>query len=155
MKPVTSTCEVALSLAPEEIAGKILDVANRPEFGGYGPLPGVRSAAFEVRTPGFVGSRIRAVNTDGSSHVEEIVEWRPDRRVVLRMSGFSPPLSRLATTFDETWEFGRDGDLTRVVRSSRLRPESGLTRPPLVFIAVLLLKAVARHLRRIRDSAPA
>ena len=45
----------------------------------------------------MVGTRIRVTNTDGSTHVEEIVEWEPARRIRLRIGGFSPPLSRLAT----------------------------------------------------------
>jgi hypothetical protein len=70
---------------PGEIASQILDLANWTSFTGYGVLPGITSAEFEVRTPDVVGTRIRVTNTDRSSHVEEIVEWRPDRRVRLDM----------------------------------------------------------------------
>jgi hypothetical protein len=146
MKPVVFACETTLDLAPAEVAGKILDVANWTDFRGYGPLPGVKSAEFEVRTPEVVGSRIRVVNTDASRHVEEITEWEPGRRVVLRMAGFSPPLSHLATCFEEAWEFEAVGDRTRVVRNFTLHPKSGLARPLLVLISVLLRRAVARHL---------
>jgi hypothetical protein len=70
-----------LALTPEEIAGRILDVSNWHSFRGYGPVPGVKSAVFESRAPGVVGSRVRVTNTDGSGHVEEIVEWRPGERI--------------------------------------------------------------------------
>jgi hypothetical protein len=103
-----------LSLAPEEIAQQILDVAMWPGFGGYGPVPGVKNAEFEMRLPSIVGSRIRVTNSDGSSHVEEIVEWQVDRRIRLQMKEFSAPLSRLATMFEETWEFQRTGSRTHV-----------------------------------------
>ncbi len=103
MKPITFSCEETLSQAPEQIAGQILDLAKWTEFKGYGVLPGIRSAEFEVQTPGIVGTRIRVTNTDGSSHVEEIVEWEPARRLRLDMKDFSPPVSRLATGFVETW----------------------------------------------------
>ena len=74
MKPITFTCEETLLLAPEDIARQILDLTKWPDFKGYGPVPGIKVAEFEVQTPGIVGSRIRVTNQDGSSHVEEIVE---------------------------------------------------------------------------------
>ena len=63
-------------------------------------------------------------DTDGSSHVEEIVEWEPTGDIRLRMGEFSPPLSRLATGFDETFEFERAGEQTRVVRRFVMHPRS-------------------------------
>ena len=93
MKPITFACTETLKLAPEEIADQILDIANWSEFKGYGFLPGIKAAECKIRTPGVVGSCIRVTNTDGSSHVEEIVEWQPDRRLRLEMKDFSPPLS--------------------------------------------------------------
>ena len=124
MKSITFSCEETLAMPPEEIARQILDLDLWPGFEGYGPLPGIRAAEFEARTPEVVGTRIRVTDTDGSSHVEEIVEWEPDRRIRLRMGGFSPPLSRLATGFDETFEFERTGERTRVVRRFELHPKS-------------------------------
>ena len=131
MKPITFSCTETLPLPPEEIAGQILDLANWTGFTGYGPMPGIRAAAFESRTPEVVGTRIRVTNTDGSSHVEEVAEWHPDRRLRLEMKDFSPPLSRLATRFEETWDFERAGGGTRVVRSFALHPASSFARPVL------------------------
>lgn len=153
MRPITFTCRETLALAPAEIAGQILDLAKWPEFSGCGPLPGIRSAEFEVRTPEVVGTRIRVTNTDGSVHVEEIIEWQPDARLVLHMAEFSPPLSRLATRFDEEWTFERAANVTHVARSFRLYPKSVLTRPAVCLISLLLRRAVARHLRQIKASA--
>jgi hypothetical protein len=149
MSPVTFTCEATVPLSAEAIAGRILDVASWPTFAGYGPLPGVGSAAFEVRTPAVVGSRVRVRNTDGSGHVEEIAEWEPDRRVRLVMTGFSPPLCRLATRFEETWTFEPVADGTNAVRSFELHPRSAFARPLLWIISRLLRRAVARHLREL------
>jgi hypothetical protein len=112
MNPITFTCEETLPLAPEEIAGQVLDLTKWPDFHGYGPIPGIEAAAFDVQTPGIVGSCIRVTNRDGSCHIEEIVEWRPDRRLRLHMKDFSAPLSRLATGFEETWEFQRTASET-------------------------------------------
>src|SRR5262245_2008346 len=126
MTPITFSCQETLSLAPDDIAQQILDVANWPEFKGYAFIPGIKEAKFEVRTPQIVGSRIRVSNTDGSSHVEEIVEWQPDKRLTLLMNDFSPPLSRLAASFEESWEFRRSENSTKVARSFKLHAKSSL-----------------------------
>jgi len=103
MEPIIFSCEENLPLAPADIARHMLDLNRWPDFHGYGPIPGIKTATFDRQTPGIVGTRIRVTNCDGSSHVEEIVEWQPTHRVQLQMKDFSPPLSRLATRFEETW----------------------------------------------------
>lgn len=153
MKPITFTCHETLPLAPEEIAQQILDVAKWLDFRGYGPIPGIKSAVFETRTPNVVGSRIRVTNLDGSTHVEEIVVWQPDRRLQLQMGNFSKPLSRLASAFVETWEFERVGNETKVARSFELNAKSMLTKPVLWLISFFLKRAIARHLTEIKQAA--
>jgi hypothetical protein len=150
MNPIMFACTETLPLAPEEIAGQILDLANWTSFTGYGPLPGVKSATFETNSPCVVGTRIRVTNTDRSSHIEEIVEGEPARSVRLCMREFAPPLSLLASHFEETWEFERLSDGTRVVRSFRLFPRSLAGRPLLWLISRLLKLAIARHLSQMR-----
>lgn len=150
MKPVTLTCRRTISLSPTEIAARILDVDNWTDFKGFGPIPGIKAAEFEIRTPEIVGTRFRVTNTDGSRHVEEIVFWQPERRLQLRMCDFSPPFSRLATGMDETWEFERTGGVTQVTRHFAMHPKSLLTRPILWLISFLLRAATNRHLRQMR-----
>jgi hypothetical protein len=155
MKPITFTCDEALPLAPEDIARQILDLTKWPDFHGYWPIPGIKVAEFDVQTPRIIGTRIRVTNLDGSSHVEEIVEWQPDHRIRLEMKEFSPPLSRLATRFEETWEFKRAEKATHVARSFHLQAKSFLARLPLRVISFLLKRAIARHLREMRTSGVA
>jgi hypothetical protein len=150
MKPITFSCKESLEFAPEDIAQRILDLSNWIDFKGFGPIPGIRFAEFEVRTPDIVGSLIRVTNTDGSKHVEEIIEWQPDHRLRLLMKDFSTPLSRLAREFEETWEFERVGNETKITRSFRLHARSILARPLLLIIALFLKKAIARHLQQMR-----
>lgn len=154
MRPITFSCTELLPYAPEEIAGQILDLAHWIEFKGYGPLPGIKAAEFETQTPNVVGTRIRVTNSDGTTHVEEIAEWQPDRRLRLDMKEFSPPVSRLATGFTETWEFERLDNGTRATRSIAMHATSAMTRPILWLISFLLKRAIARHLRQMRDSQP-
>ena len=153
MTPITFSCEQALPLAPEDIARQILDMTKWPDFHGYGPIPGIKVAEFDVQTPGIVGSRIRVTNRDGSSHIEEIVEWQPDHRLRLHMKEFSPPLSRFATGFEETWEFKPADNRTHVTRSFRLHAKSVLRRLFLRVIAFFLKRAIVRHMREMRMKA--
>jgi hypothetical protein len=150
MNPITFSCEETLPLAPEDIARQILDLTKWPGFHGFGPITGIKVAVFEVQTPGIVGSRIRVMNQDGSSHIEEIVEWQPDHRLRLHMRDFSAPLSRLATEFEETWEFQRTANRTHVTRSFRLHARSALAWLLLWVISLFLKRAIARHLRAMR-----
>lgn len=152
MKPITFTCKETLPLAPTDISRQILDLAKWPDFHGYGPIPGIRAADFDPLTPGVVGTRIRVTNLDGSTHVEEIVEWQPERRVGLEMNEFSPPLSKLATRFEETWEFKRSDGGTIVTRYFELHAKSRLARLLLWVISFFLKRAIARHLREMRTS---
>ena len=152
MKPIIFSCEEVLPLAPEDIARQILDLTKWPDFHGYGPIPGIKGAEFDVQTPGIVGSRIRVTNQDGSSHVEEIVEWQPDYRLRLHMKEFSPPLSKLATRFEETWEFKGTGNETYVTHSFHLHAKTFLARLLLQVISFFLKRAIARHLREMRTS---
>lgn len=153
MKPITFACKETLVLTPEDVARQILDLTKWPNFQGYWPIPGIRTAEFEVQTPGIIGSRIRVTNLDGTSHVEEITEWQPDHRLQLHMGEFSAPLSRLATGFAETWEFERVGHETRVRRSFAMNARSIATWPVLWAISFLLKRAIARHLWQIKNQA--
>jgi hypothetical protein len=152
VKPITFSCEETLGLPPGDIARQILELANWTDFKGYGVLPGIKSAEFELRTPGVVGSRIRVTNTDGSSHVEEIIEWQPEHRLRLHMQNFSAPLSSLTTCFVETWRFQRIDNGTRVIRSFELHAKSTLTRPVVWLMSILLKRAISRHLMEMRDT---
>jgi hypothetical protein len=152
MKPITFTCELTLPLAPEAIARQILDLTKWPGFRGYGPIPGIKTADFEFQSPSIVGTRIRVTNLDGSTHIEEVVEWQPDRRIRLEMKEFSAPLSRLATEFEETWEFQRNGNETHITRSFRLYAKSVLAWLPLRIISLFLKKCIARHLLQMKHN---
>ncbi len=150
MKPITFACRKTLPLEPEAITNQILDLAKWPDFRGYGPIPGIKSAEFDTRTADIVGSRIRVTNLDGSTHIEEIVKWQPGNRLQLLMKDFSQPLSRLATSFVETWEFQRINDKTLVLRSFEMNAKSRAAWPVLWLISVVLKRAIDRHLHELR-----
>lgn len=154
MKPVSFCCVETLSISGAELARQILDLTKWPYFTGYAFLPGIKAAEFEVRTAEIVGSRFRVVNTDGSSHVEEILEWDPDRQITMHMKEFSPPLSRLATHFEERWVFAPAPEGTKVTRCFRLYAKRLVTWPLLWAISIFLQKAIARNLEQMRSGIP-
>lgn len=149
MRPITFACRKTLPLEPEAIANQILDLAKWPDFRGYGPIPGIKSAEFQSRTANVVGSRIRVMNRDGSTHIEEIVVWQPENRLQLLMKDFSLPLSLLATSFVETWNFQRVNDKTMVLRSFEMNARSRAVWPILWLISFVLKRAIDRHLREL------
>lgn len=106
-----------------EICNELLDTDRWSDFKGYLFLPGIEEAHFDLRTPDVVGSRIKVKNTDGSSHVEEIIEWDVQKKVVLRFQDFSPPLRHLATHFIESWEFRSSNGGTEMTRAMSMHPK--------------------------------
>lgn len=152
MTPIAFQHTRIIPRSAEAIAGAIADLSRWPEFGGYGPLPGIARAEYEARPDGMTGARIRVYNEDGSSHVETVERWQPPQRIVMRLDGFTPPLSRLASHFQETWQFTERGDSTEVVRQLEMFPRSALARPALWLISLLMRRAIARHLLQMADN---
>lgn len=129
-----------------EIASEIADTERWREFRGYGILPGIQSAEYELRTATMIGSRIKVTNTDGSTHVEEISKWVPDKEVRMTLKEFSRPLSHLASHFVEEWSFQKDEESTHVVRRFQMFPKRPATLPLVWLISLLFRRAIARHM---------
>ena len=149
MKPWVVVCTKTSRLTGEEIGQQILAIENWPAFEGYGPLPGIAEAHFETRTPDVIGTRIRVQNRDGSTHVEEIVEWKPAERITLEMKEFSRPVSLFASRFIERWEFEPSGDGTFIRRSIELQHKSFFGWLVLGMISPFLKRAINRHLQQV------
>ena len=151
--PIRVTIRTITRVPPESIAEGILDSAQWASFKGWGPMPGIRSAAFTDRPDGVVGSRIAVTNTDGSTHTETITGWDPPRSLSLRLDGFSRPLDRLATHFTEAWAFepdpDPDGPRWTITRRFELHPAGVLGAVALRLVAPMLAAAVRRHMRVI------
>jgi hypothetical protein len=145
MKPIEIKIIGHTQQSSQEICIEFLDTEHWSKFEGYSILPGIESARFETKTPGLVGSRIKVQNKDGSSHVEEIIEWDVVNKVTLRFQEFSPPLQHLATHFIETWEFRKSADGTEMSRSMRMFPKGIFGWLMLVPISQLMKKAFEKN----------
>jgi hypothetical protein len=148
MKPIEIKIAGHIQKSSAEICAELLDTQRWSEFEGYSILPGIKNAHFEVRTPEIVGSRIKVQNTDGSAHVEEIMEWDVAHKIVLRFQEFDAPLKNLATHFIETWEFRKSSDGTDASRIMTLYPKGWLGWLMLMPISMLMKKAFEKNLRQ-------
>ncbi len=149
MKPITFTCSAALLVPRSKIFDGVSTPAEWSTFTGFGPVPGIESASYEVRETEMTGSIIVVQNMDGTTHRERILEWIPEKRIVLELTDFPSPLASLATHFTETWTFeaGNSGDVVK--REFVIEPQSRISRPLLWIISRFLKKAVQRQLDQI------
>ena len=150
MRPIRFVCHATVPLSGTEIMGRMLEMNYWSEFPGYGPLPGIERAEFDTRTEDVVGSRIRVTNQDGSTHVEQIVAWDLGEHVKLVMQDFTAPLSLLAESIEETWDFETAGGESHVVRTFTLSPRCWCTYPAVWLISRLLKRAADRHLEQMK-----
>ncbi len=148
MKPIEIKIVGHVQKSSPEICTEILDTERWSEFEGYSILPGIKSAHFEVKTPEFVGSRIKVQNKDGSSHVEEIIEWDVNNKIALRFQEFNSPLQNLATHFIETWEFRKSTNGIEASRIMTMYPKGLFGWLMLIPISKLMKKAFEKNLRQ-------
>ncbi len=123
MKPIEIKISGDIQKSPQEICSAILDTNRWTEFTGYSILPGIESAHFETKTQGIVGSRISVKNKDGSSHIEEIIEWDAPHQVAMKFQDFNGVVKNLASHFIETWSFQPSDNGTRATRMMAFYPK--------------------------------
>jgi hypothetical protein len=146
MKPIEIRILGMTRKSSQELCVEILDTERWSGFQGYAILPGIEHAYFEKQTSDWIGSRINVQNKDGSSHIEEIIDWDMGNRVALRLQEFNSPIQHLATHFVETWEFSQSAHGTEVARTITLYPKNTLGWLMLLPISRLMTKALEKHL---------
>ncbi|HNO77468.1 MAG TPA: hypothetical protein PKN33_05350 [Phycisphaerae bacterium] len=156
LAPITFECRRETTVSLTEIVDNILVPENWVAFTGWGPLPGIRTAKIEHRTPDLEGTRFRVISTNGDTHAETIIRWESDRVLEVRMDEFPSPLNRMATHFIERWS--TVGNLMTaghhtVVRSFELHPKRRAARPFLRLIGFMMRRAVNRHSAAVLASA--
>lgn len=155
MKAIEVTVAGFTRKSSQEICAEFLDTSRWPEFKGYAFLPGIEQAHFETKTPDVIGSRIKVKNTDGSSHVEEIIAWDVLNRIAVKFQEFDSPLRNLATHFIEVWEFRDATGGTAITRSMLLYPKGIASRLMLIPISRLMKKAFAAQMNQTSADTPA
>ena len=151
---IQASSSIETPLSSESIRKKLLDVKSWSDFKGFALVPGIQVAKFLTQTEEAVGSRIEVTNVDGSSHLEEIVEWReatPKTFIMnIEIRDFNGPLRKISSGILETWVITEapSGQGTSVVRSFQFKP-LGLGSGFLLkfLIAPMLGIAIKKHLR--------
>ena len=151
MKPIKFQSSRLIPATGEQICTNMADTDRWSEFTGYGMLPGIKSAAYEVKTDNMLGSRIRVLNTDGSQHVEEIYEWIPGEKMGMKFQGFTPPLSNLASHFTEEWVLQPQHNATLATRKIQMVPKNFLTLPMLWLISLLFRQAIEHNMDELAN----
>lgn len=149
MRPIEIETYAAIQKSSEEICSILIDTDRWTEFTGYSIIPGIKSAHFEIKTPAITGSRIKVENSDGSSHIEEIIEWEIDSKATFKFHEFNSPLKKFATHFIETWDFNKSSNGTDIKRMITIYPKSILGRIILFPISCMLKKAIEKNLKQL------
>ena len=153
MKPIEIQTYSLIKKSPQEICSYILDTNHWSKFEGYFFLPGIEKAEFEKRTEKIIGSSIKVHNRDGSSHVEEIIAWDVNRKVVLKFQEFNSPLKNFTTHFIEEWRFTVSGRETEIKRSMKMYPINLLGWIILKPISKLMKKALEKNLIQLNKDS--
>ena len=146
MNPIELTTNGFVNRTPNDICSILLDTNRWSEFEGYSILPGIEKAEFEKRTAEVVGSRIKVRNNDGSSHIEEIVEWDVNKKVVFKFQDFNSILKYFATHFIEEWNFVTKDEGTEIERNMKMYPKHVVGWLILKPVSKLMKKALEKNL---------
>ncbi len=153
MNPIEFKVEKTIKNSPKAVCENILDVETWSSFDGHGLIPGIEKAFYEKRTGELVGSIIRVKNSDGTEHLEEIIEWEKNRKLVMKIYNFPTALSYMATHFIEDWDFKQlSENETLLIRKLKLYPVSFLTKPLLGQISGLMEKAMKKQLGEMAEN---
>ena len=151
MKPIEIKILGHTQKSSQEICLQFLDTERWSDFAGYSILPGIEHAHFETKTPNLVGSRIKVKNRDGSSHVEEIIEWDVQNKVALKFQEFDSPLKKLATHFIETWSFSKSARGTEMSQAMTMYPKGLFGWLMLMPISQLMKKSFEKEAVRLNS----
>lgn len=83
-------------------------------FRGFGLVPGIRRVSMQDNAAPAVGAARRLEMADGSVLNEQILELDPPVSHGYRVSGFAPPLNRLAHYGQGRWTFTPSGAGTQI-----------------------------------------
>jgi hypothetical protein len=140
MKPIVVSVEGIVQVTSTYFCEQLLDLNRWTDFTGYKLLPGIQFASFIHRTDHIVGTRVKVINTDGSTHEEEFLEWNPNEKLTIRLSQFSKPLSFFSTHFLEEFHFEKHENGTKVKRTMYLFPKNGF--------GALILRFISRYTKK-------
>lgn len=130
----------------DEFINEIFVAENWSEFKGYGILPGVKHVEIRDYSKSKVGTKFNVTNTDNSRHIETVVEYIPNKLLVLKFSDFTKPLSNYVSHFIETYKFDRVKNKTHLERTFQMYPLNVSGKIMLYMIKYFMKKAIRKHM---------
>src|SRR5262245_6242464 len=145
MSPFHFSIDELLQISPHDFAARLLETDAWQSFAGFGSIPAIKTVAIE-NPAADTGTTIRISNADSSTCLATITEWRPDYRLAMKVTDFSPPLADSISRIEETWELepAPDGQ-TKVTRLVKVFPNSEKTADAAEKVALDLKKAMLLH----------
>lgn len=153
-KPFRFSVNAQVELSPAEVMDQILEVSRWSDFPGYGFIPGIDKAQFQVWCDEIVDSRILVENTDGSRHVEEVVDYVSEQRICFEMKEFDSVVAHLVDHIEETWTLEADSKKTSLTRTFALHSAHWVARPLVWVVSQMLKRAVLRHMELFELRSP-
>jgi hypothetical protein len=137
-----------IPVRPEILLDFIASDEGFLSFPGFGPIPPIKSIAFEKGHARQVGSVLRVTNGDGSTHRETITGYEPGRLFAVRVDELSSVFGKLVAFGDERYELQPEGEGTALFRIFAFEPRSPLALPLVIPIVQGLMRgAMRRHHR--------
>ena len=134
------------SMQADEFINEIFIAENWSKFKGYGILPGVKHVVITNENKSKIGTKFNVTNTDGSKHVETVVEYIPNKLLVLKFSDFTKPLSNYASHFIEIYKFDNVEDKTHLERTFQMYTLNISGKIILYLMKYFMKKAIRKHL---------
>jgi hypothetical protein len=141
---------VAIAAPRSALWALLTDLDAMPMFTGFGPIPGIERVRW-IQGGGYQQGAVREVhNRDGSTHLEDVAEIRPEELLVDRIYGFTSPLRFIAREARDRFELVEHGGTTTLTRTFALELTSALALPLAAALRPLLRAAVRRHHAALR-----
>lgn len=130
----------------EEIILNILDTDKWNTFKGFLIIPSIKEASYKEKKDNIIGSKIKVISTDNSTHTEEIIEFEKYNKISLKFCDFESPLKNLANYFIETFNFEKENNKTKIIRNMEIYPKNSIGYIILKIISIFMKKALKIHL---------
>ncbi len=142
---ITFTVEVTYHQEPCYIFDSFMQIEKWSDFKGFGIIPGIKNANYIVKSESIIGSLIQVENSDGSSHKEEIIDYKKDSYLKIKMFDFSKPLSFFSPFFIEEWALRKMEYGFKFERSMTLYSKGFFSDLILKLISISLKSAIQKH----------
>jgi carbon monoxide dehydrogenase subunit G len=140
---------VEIGAPPQSVWRLLTDIHKMPMFSGFGPIPGIQSARWVVGESCLEGAARQVRNTDGSTHIEDVVIAAPPSRLEDRIHGFTSPFRLLVREVRDRFELVPKDGATVLERTFAIELKSPVWLPVAAMLVPLLRQAVRRHHRAI------